>query len=247
MPAEPVEVALRRNRLSTPALVVVGALLVAMPVAVAVAIAATVISAGSNVGGVLVGLVVALALVAFAVGIARPLVAGRRVLLVLRADALVIADRTLFRAPEAIGREVVAGAWLGEGVDGWLGERDPAVEVALSPDDEPVDLLVVFSDLVVLDHARRRVSRPKGVHRSALPAPDRPVGHLWIPLADVAAARAALAGWLLRPPVDAPPGSPAPALLPAPPDTDHPEAQERDPERRRPGGGPLRSGDRPPG
>ncbi len=247
MTAEPVEVALRRNRLSTPALVVVGALLVAMPVAVAVAIAATVVSAGSNVGGVLVGLVVPLALLAFAVGIARPLVAGRRVVLVLRADALVIADRTLFRAPEAIGREVVADAWLGDGVDGWLGERDPTVEVALSPDDEPVDLLVAFSDPVLLDHARRRVSRPKGAHRSALPAPDRPVGHLWIPVADVAAARAALTGWLPRPPVDAPPGSPPPPLLSAPEGRDLGQGEDQGPERRRPGGGPLRSGDRPPG
>jgi hypothetical protein len=244
--AEPVEVALRRHRLSTPALVVVGALLVAMPVAVAVAIAATVVSAGSNVGGVLVGLVVPLALVGFAVGIARPLLAGRRVALVLRADALVIADRTLFRAPEAIGREVVAGAWVGDGVDGWLGARDPGQEVALSPDDEPVDLLLVLTDLVLLDHARRRVSRPKGAHRSALPAPDRPVGHLWVPVADVAAARAALAAWLPHPPVDAPPGAPPPALLPAPGREGGPQP-EQVPERRRPGGGPLRSGDRPPG
>jgi hypothetical protein len=79
-----------------------------------------------------------------------------------------------------------------------------------------VDLLVTFSDLVVLDHARRKVSRPKGVHRAALPAPDRPVGHLWVPLADVAAARSALAGWLPVPPVDAPAGAPAPDVLPAP-------------------------------
>lgn len=246
MSAEPLEVALRRHRLSTPAVVVVGALLVAMPVAVAVAIAATVVSAGSNVGGVLVGLVVPLALVGFAVGIARPLLAGRRVALVLRADALVIADRTLFRAPEAIGRDVVAGAWLGEGVDGWLGDRDPGQEVALSPDDEPVDLLVAFTDLVLLDHARRRVSRPKGLHRSLLPAPDRPVGHLWIPVADEAAARAALTSWLPHPPVEAPSGAPAPALLPAPGQERGPRPQQ-EASRPRPGGGPLPSGDRPPG
>ena len=246
MSAEPLEVALRRNRLSTPALVVVGALLVAMPVAVAVAIAATVVSAGSNVGGVLVGLVVPLALVGFAVGVARPLLAGRRVALVLRADALVIADRTLFRAPEAIGREVVAGAWLGDGVDGWLGDRDPGQEVALSPDDEPVDLLLSFTDLVLLDHARRRVSRPKGVHRSALPTPDRPVGHLWIPVADVAAARTALTAWLAHPPVEAPSGAPAPALLPAPGREQGPRSQQGA-ARPRPGGGPLPSGDRPQG
>jgi hypothetical protein len=214
--AGPVEIPLRRNRFSTPVLVVAGALLVAVPVAVAIAIAATVLSAGTNLGGVLVGLVVPLALVAFAIGVARPLAAGRRVVLVLRADALVLADRTLFRAPEAIGREVVAGAWIGEGVDAWLGGRDPEEEVALAPDDEPVDLLVTFSDLVVLDHARRKVSRPKGVHRAALPSPDRPVGHLWVPLADVAAARSALAGWLPVPPVDAPAGAPVPDVLPAP-------------------------------
>lgn len=207
------EIALRRNRLSTPALVVAGSLLVALPVAVAVAIAVTVVGEASNAGGVVVGLVVPLALVAFAVGVARPLVAGRRVALVLRADALVLADRTLFRAPEAIGREVVAGAWVGEGVDGWLAACDPAAEVALAPDDEPVDLLVVLGSLVVLDHARRRVSRPKGAHRSALPHPDQPVSRLWLPVADAAAARLALARWLPTPPLEAPPGAPVPEVL----------------------------------
>ncbi len=208
----PVELPLRRHSFSTPALVVAAGALVALPVAVAIAITITVLSAGSSVAGVLVGLVVPLALVGFAAGVARPLVAGRRVVLVLRADALVIADRTLLHATEGIPRHVVTGAWLGDAVDGWLGERDPAVEVALAPDDEPVDLLLVFDELVVLDSARRRVSRPKGDHRSSLPHPDRPVGHLWIPLADAAAARTALSAWLPTPPVDAAPGAVPPVL-----------------------------------
>ena len=210
---EPVEIPLRRHRLSTPALVVAGALLVALPVAVAVAIAVTVVGEASNVGGVAVGLVVPLALAAFAVGVARPLVAGRRVALVLRADALVLADRTLFRAPEAIGREVVAGAWVGEGVAGWLAACDPASEVALAPDDEPVNVLVVLAGPVVLDHARRKVSRPKGAHRSALPHPDQPVSRLWLPVVDADAAGLALARWLPGPPLQAPPGAPVPELL----------------------------------
>lgn len=209
---DPVALPVRRNTFSTPALVVAAALLVALPVAVAVAIAATVLRAGSNLGGVLVGLVVPLALLAFSVGVARPLVTGRRVSLVLRADALVLSDRSLFRAAEAIPRHVVTTAWIGPAVDGWLSDRDPAVEVALAPDDEPVDLLLVFDELVVLDHARRRASRPKGEHRSALPQPDQPVGHLWVPLADPEAARAALAVWLPSPPVGAPLGTPAPDI-----------------------------------
>ena len=204
---------LRRHTFSTPALVVAWVLLVALPVAVAVAIAGTVVRAGSSIGGVAVGLVVPLALVGFAAGVARPLVAGRRVTLVLRADALVLADRGLFRAAEAIPRAAVAEAWIGPAVDGWLGSRDPAAEVGLAPDDEPVDLLLVFDELVVFDHARRKVSRAKGAHRSALPRPDVPVGHLWVPLADPAAAEAALAGWLPTPPREAPPGTPSPALL----------------------------------
>lgn len=208
----PVELPLRRHTFSTPALVVGAAALVALPVAVAVAITATVVSSGTTVAGVLVGLVVPLALVAFAAGVARPLLAGRRVVLVLRADALVISDRTLFHAAEGIPRGVVTGAWMGDGVDAWLDDGDPDVEVALAPDDEPVDLLLTFDDLVVLDHARRRVSRPKGDHRAALPHPDRPVGHLWVPLADPTAARAALAAWLPSPPVDTPAGTPRPDL-----------------------------------
>ena len=212
MPGAPAVLPLRRNTFSTPALVVAAVLLVALPVAVAVAIAATVLRAGTTVAGVAVGLVVPLALVGFAAGVARPLVAGRRVTIVLRPDALVLADRGLFRTAEAIPREAVASAWVGPAVDHWLGLRDPAVEVALAPDDEPVDLLLVFGDLVVLDNARRRVSRPKGAHRSAVPRPDAPVGHLWVPLADPAAARRALAGWLPAPPGDARPGTPVPAL-----------------------------------
>jgi hypothetical protein len=209
---EPVELVLRRNRFSTPAVLVAAGALVAFPVAVAVAIAVTVVTSASTVGGVLVGLVVPLALLAFAVGVARPLASGRRTVLVLRADALVIVDRTLFRSAEGIPRHVVVRAWLGDAVDGWLAVRDPATEVSLAPDDEPVDLLLAFDELVVLDHARTRVSRPKGEHRSVLPHPERPVGHLWVPLADPAAARAALAAWLPAPPLDAPVGTPAPPL-----------------------------------
>lgn len=209
---DPVALAVQRNTFSTPALVVAAALLVALPVAVAIAIATTVLRAGSNVGGVLVGLVVPLALLAFSAGVARPLVTGRRVSLVLRADALVLSDRSLFRAAEAIPRHAVAAVWIGPAVDGWLSDRDPAVEVALAPDDEPVDLLLVFDELVVLDHARRRASRPKGEHRSALPQPDQPIGHLWVPLADPGAARATLTRWLPVPPADAAPGTGPPAL-----------------------------------
>lgn len=209
---EPVVVPLRRHTFSTPALLVAWVLLVALPLAVAVAIAATVVRAGSSVAGLAVGLVVPLALVGFAAGVARPLVAGRRVTLVLRADALVLADKGLFRAAEVIPREAVAGAWIGPAVDGWLGFRDPVREVSLAPDDEPVDLLLVFDELVLFDHARRKVSRAKGVHRSALPRPDVPVGHLWVPLADRDAAMVALGGWLPSPAREAPPGTPAPAL-----------------------------------
>lgn len=208
----PVVLALRRNTFSTPALVVAATLLVALPFAVAVAITATVVRAGSSLAGVAVGLVVPLALVGFAAGVARPLVAGRRVTLVLRPDALVVADKGLFRTAEAIPREAVATAWIGPAVDDWLSTRDPAREVGLAPDDEPVDLLVVFDDLVVFDHARRKVSRAKGEHRSGVPRPDEPVGHLWVPLADPGGARAALARWLPAPPVDAPAGTPAPDL-----------------------------------
>lgn len=208
----PVELPLRRHTFSTPAVLVAAGALVALPVAVAMAITVTVLSAGSTLGGVLVGLVLPLALLGFAAGVARPLVAGRRVVLVLRADALVIADRTLFHAAEGIPRHTVTAAWLGDGVDVWLGDRDPTAEVALAPDDEPVDLLLAFDELVVLDHARRKVSRPKGDHRAALPHPDHPVSRLWVPLADQATAREALAAWLPAPPVPAPPGSPAPAL-----------------------------------
>lgn len=210
---EPAELAVRRNRFSAPVLLVAAGALVLLPVAVGVAITATVVTSASTVGGVLVGLVVPLALVGFAAGVARPLVAGRRTVLVLRADALVIADRTLFRKPEGIPRHVVTGAWVGDAVDGWLAARDPGLEVALAPDDEPVDLLVTFGELVVLDHARTKVSRPKGDHRAALPHPARPVGHLWVPLVDAAAARAALAAWLPEAPRDAPAGA-APPLLP---------------------------------
>lgn len=209
---EPVVLPLRRNTFSTPALAVAWILLVALPVAVAVAIAATVLRAGSTVAGLAVGLVVPLALFGFAAGVARPLAAGRRVNLVLRADALVVADKGLFRAAEAIPRDTIAGAWIGPAVDGWLASRDPAVEVSLAPDDEPVDLLLVFHELVVFDHARRKVSRSKGAHRSALPRPDEPVGHLWVPLADRDATRGALAAWLPGPPEDASAGTPAPAL-----------------------------------
>lgn len=208
----PVELAVRRNRFSTPVVVVAAGVLVALPVAVAVAIAATVVSAASTVGGVVVGLVVPLALVGFAVGVARPLVTGRRVVLVLRADALVIADRTLFHAPEVIPRAAVTGAWIGEAVGSWLGAGDPGDAVALSPDDEPVDLLLAFDGLVRFDDARRKVSRPKGDHRSVLPHPDHPVGHLWVPLVDAEAAHPALAAWLPGPPVAAPAGTPPPDL-----------------------------------
>ena len=208
----PVVLPLRRHTFSTPALVVAASLLVALPLAVAVAIAVTVVRSGSSVAGVALGLVVPLALLGFAAGVARPLVAGRHVTLVLRSDALVVADKGLFRAAEAIPREAVAAAWIGPGVDEWLGTRDPAREVGLAPDDEPVDLLVVFDDLVVFDHARRKVSRGKGQHRSTVPRPDEPVGHLWVPLADPEAARTALTRWLPAPPGEAPPGTPAPAL-----------------------------------
>lgn len=206
----PVELPLRRNGFSTPVLIVAGGALVALPVAVAVAIAVTVVTTATSLGGILVGLVVPLALVGFAAGVARPLAAGRRVVLVLRADALVIVDRTLFHTAEAVPRHVVVGAWVGDGVDGWLAARDPAAEVALAPDDEPVDLLLAFDGLVLFDHARRRVSRPKGEHRSALPHPDRPTGRLWVPLADRGAAVAALTAWLARPPEPAPAGAPGP-------------------------------------
>lgn len=209
----PVVLPMRRNTFSTPALVVAASLLVALPVAVAVAIAVTVLRAGSTVAGVAVGLVVPLALVGFAAGVARPLVAGRRVTLVLRPDALVLADRGLFRAAEAIPRQAVAAAWIGPAVDHWLSSRDPAEEIGLAPDDEPVDLLLVFEDLVVLDHARRKVSRPKGEHRSSLPRPDEPIGHLWVPLVDPEAARLALAEWLPTLPGGAPSGTAAPTLL----------------------------------
>lgn len=209
----PVVLPMRRNTFSTPALVVAASLLVALPVAVAVAITVTVLRAGSTVAGVTVGLVVPLALVGFAAGVARPLVAGRRVTLVLRPDALVLADRGLFRSAEVIPRQAVAAVWIGPAVDLWLGSRDPAEEVGLAPDDEPVDLLLVFEDLVVLDHARRKVSRPKGEHRSSLPRPDEPIGHLWVPLVDPEAARLALAEWLPTLPGGAPPGTPAPTLL----------------------------------
>lgn len=208
----PVELPLRRHTFSTPAVLVAAGALVALPVAVAVAITVTVLSAGSTVGGVLVGLVLPLALLGFAAGVARPLVAGRRVVLVLRADALVIADRTLFHAAEGIPRHAVTGAWVGDGVDVWLDDRDPAAEVALAPDDEPVDLLLAFDELVVLDHARRKVSRPKRDHRAALPHPDLPVSRLWVPLADQADAREALAAWLPGALVSAPPGTPSPPL-----------------------------------
>ena len=205
-------VPLRRHTFSTPPLVVAWVLLVALPAAVAVAIAATVVQAGSSIAGLAVGLVVPLALLGFAAGVARPLVAGRRVTLVLRADALVLADKGLFRAAEAIPRAAVAEAWIGPAVDGWLGSRDPVAEVGLAPDDEPVDLLLVFDELVVFDHARRKVSRAKGAHRSGLPRPEVPVGHLWVPLADPEAARASFAAWLPSPPREAPPGAPPPPL-----------------------------------
>ena len=203
---------LRRHTFSTAALVVAWLLLVALPLAVAVAMAATVVGSASSAAGLAVGLVVPLALVGFAAGVARPLVAGRRVTLVLRADALVLADKGLFRAAEAIPRAAVAGAWIGPAVDGWLGSRDPAAEVGLAPDDEAVDLLLVFDELVVFDHARRKVSRAKGEHRSGLPRPDVPVGHLWVPLADPDGARVALGDWLPSPPRVAPLGTPAPPL-----------------------------------
>ena len=208
----PVVLPLRRHTFSTPALVVAVSLLVALPLAVAVAIAVTVVRSGSSVAGVAVGLVVPLALLGFAAGVARPLVAGRHVTLVLRSDALVVADKGLFRAAEAIPREAVATAWIGPGVDEWLGARDPAREVSLAPDDEPVDLLVVFEDLVVFDHARRKVSRAKGEHRSTVPRPNEPVGHLWVPLADPGRATEALMAWRPAPPGEAPAGTPPPAL-----------------------------------
>jgi hypothetical protein len=203
---------LRRNAFSPAVLVVGFALLVVLPLAVAVAIAVTVLGAGSTVGGVAVGLVVPLALFAFALGVARPLVAGRKIHIVLRADALVLADKGLFRSAEAIPRHAVREAHIGPAVAGWLAARDPADEVGLAPDDEPVDLLLVFDELVVLDHARRKASRPKGEHRSALPRPDQPVGHLWVPLADPDGASRALAAWLSTPPVPAPAGTPPPDL-----------------------------------
>jgi hypothetical protein len=209
---DPVELPIRRNRFSLPALLVAGGALVALPLAVAVAIAATVVTSASSVAGVLVGLVVPLALLGFAVGVARPLIAGRRTVLVLRADALVIVDRTLFRTTEGIPRPAVSGAWIGDAVDGWLAGRDPEGEVSIAPDDEPVDLLLSFDELVVLDHARTRVSRPKGEHRSSLPHPERPIGHLWVPLADPDGARAKLAAWLPSPPREAPLGTPTPDL-----------------------------------
>lgn len=210
---EPVELAVARHSSSTAVVLVVTVALVALPVAVAVAITATVFAAGTTVAGVLVGLVVPLALLGFAMGVARPLVAGRRVVLVLRADALVIADRTLFHGPEVVPRQAIEGAWLGPGVDGWLSGSDPSVEVALAPDDEPVDLVVAFDGLVRFDAARRKVSRAKGDHRTALPHPDHPVSHLWVPLVDPAGAQAALAGWLGTPPAPAPRASPPPADL----------------------------------
>lgn len=210
---EPVELVVARHSLSTAAVLVVTVALVALPVAVAVAITATVVSAGTTVGGVLVGLVVPLALLGFAMGVARPLVAGRRVVLVLRADALVIADRTLFHRAEVVPRQAIERAWLGPGVDEWLARSDPSVEVALAPDDEPVDLVVAFDGLVRFDAARRKVSRAKGDHRAALPHPEHPVSHLWVPLTDPALAQAALADWLPTPPAPAPAGSPPPPEL----------------------------------
>lgn len=202
----------RRNRFSDAALLVAGLLLVALPVAVAVAIGATVVRSGSNAGGVAIGLVVPLALLAFSAGVVRPLVTGRRVTLVLGSDALVVHDRSLFRGAEAIPRSAVAAAWIGPAVDGWLADREPGSEVALAPDDEPVDLLLLFDELVLFDHARRKASRPKGEHRSALPQPDRPAGHLWVPLADPDAAGTALRTWLPDRTHGAPIGAHAPDL-----------------------------------